>query len=238
MKYDLVIIGATAAALGLAKTVESSLSTLIVNKTEMVAYEFVHTFRQPEVYAQGAIYHKAFKELKADVLLGTEIAGMTRGKEGSYVLELYNTAGFQTVEAARLVNTTAEAPEVQLQSKSLNALLIQQQGKPVPEVEWEAFSLVPEAKNHAYSTAILKLACSEKETVAEARHRLVETWLSRPEALGEWKIAAIAFAFEATIEKKEVHAEDSHIHLISTAYAGPEESQTAGIQLGRSLLAC
>lgn len=238
MKYDLVIVGATAAALGLAKTVQSRLSTLIVNKTEMVAYEFVNTFREPEVYAQGACYHKAFKELEADVLLGTEVAGITRSAEGGYVLELYNTAGFQTVEASRLVDTTAEAQEVQLQGKSLNALLIQQQGKPVPDVEWEGFTLVPEAQSHAYRTVILKMACPEEETVAAARHRLVEAWLSRPEALGEWKIAAIAFAFEIKPVQGEHLAEDGRRFLVSAAYAGPAQSEEAGIQLGRGLLAC
>ncbi|MFM9328190.1 hypothetical protein [Paenibacillus mesotrionivorans] len=238
MRYDLVIIGATAAALGLAKTVQSGLSTLIVNQTEMVAYEFVNTFREPEVYARGAFYHKAFKELEADVLLGTEVAGMTRSAEGGYVLELYNTAGFQTVETSRLVDTTAEAPEVRLQGKSLNALLIQQQGKSVPDMEWEAFSLVPEAQSHAYSTAILKMACPEGETVATARHRLVEAWLSRPEALGEWEIAAIAFVFEQIPVQGKFMAEDGRRFLVSAAYAGPAQSEEAGIQLGRSLLAC
>jgi hypothetical protein len=238
MKYDLVIIGATSAALGLAKTVQSSLRTLIVNKTEMVAYEFVNTFREPEVYARGAFYHKAFKELEADVLLGSEVAAITRSPEGGYVLEMYNTAGFQTVEASQVVDTTAEASGVRLQGKTLNALLIQQQGKSVPDVEWEGISLMPEAHRHAYSTAILKMDCPEEETVAAARHRLVEAWLSRPEALGEWKIAAIAFAIEHIPVQGELLAEDGRRFLISAAYTGPAQSEEAGIQLGRSLLAC
>lgn len=238
MKVDLVIIGATAAALGLAKTVQSNLKTLIVNKTEMVAYEFVNAFQQPEVYAQGALFHKEFRELEADVLLGTEVVGITRSPEGGYALELYNTAGFQTVEASQVVDTTTDSPEIQLQGKTLNALIIQQQGKPVPTVEWEGFTLVPETHSQAYSTAILKLACPRSETVAAARHRLVEAWLSRPSALAEWKIAAIAFAFEHTPVQGEIKADDGRRFLISAAYAGPAESQNAGIQLGRSLLAC
>lgn len=238
MKYDLVIIGATAAALGLAKTVQSNLKTLIVNKTEMVAYEFVNAFQQPEVYAQGALFYKKFRELEADMLLGTEVVGITRSPEGGYALELYNTAGFQTVEASQVVDTTTDSPEIQLQGKTLNALIIQQQGNPVPAVEWEGITLVPENHNQTYSTAILKLACPRSETVAEARHRLVESWLSRPSALTDWKIAAIAFAFEHIPVQEEIKADDGRRFLISAAYAGPAESENAGIQLGRSLLAC
>ncbi|MDF2935149.1 MAG: hypothetical protein K0Q90_522 [Paenibacillaceae bacterium] len=238
MRYDLVIIGATTAALGLAKTVQSSLKTLIVNKTEMVAYEFVNAFQQPEVYARGAFFYKEFRELTADVLLGTEVAGITRSPDGDYVLELYNTAGFQTVKASQMVDTTAEAPEASLQGKTLNALLIQQQGNPVPDVEWEGVALVPETRTQAYSTAILKLSCPEAETVAAARHRLIESWLARPKTLGEWKIAAIAFTFEHIAVQGELKADDGRRFLVSAAYAGPAESEEAGIQLGRSLLAC
>lgn len=238
MKFDLVIIGATAAALGVAKTVQSSLKTLIVNKTEMVAYEFVNAFQQPEVYARGAFFYKEFRELQADVLLGTEVAGITRKPEGGFVLELFNTAGFQTVEADRVVDTTTDSPEVPLHGKRLNALIIQQQGKPVPAVEWEGFALVPETRSQVYSTAILKLACRPEDTVAGARHRLVEAWLARPEALEDWKIAAIAFAFEHIPAQGETKADDGRHYLISAAYAGPAESEDAGIQLGRSLLAC
>lgn len=236
MKVDLVIIGATAAALGLAKTVQTTLKTLIVNKTEMVAYEFVNAFRQPEVYARGAFFYKEFRELQADVLLGTEVTGITPKPEGGYVLELYNTAGFQTVEAAQVVDTTTDS--VSGKAKTLNALIIQQQGKPVPAAEWEGFTLVPEIHSQTYSTAILKLACPPEETVAEARHRLVEAWLNRPQALRDWKIAAMAFVFEEIPVQGELQADDGRVFLISAAYAGPDESEQAGIQLGRSLSAC
>lgn len=108
----------------------------------------------------------------------------------------------------------------------------------MPDVEWEGFSLVSEAQSHAYSTAILKMECPEEEMVAAARHRLVEAWISRPEALGEWKIAAIAFVFEHIPVQGELMAGDGRRFLVSTAYAGPAQSEEAGIQLGRSLLAC
>lgn len=238
MKVDLVIIGATAAALGLAKTVQATLKTLIVNKTEMVAYEFVNAFQQPEVYARGAFFYKEFRELQAQVLLGTEVTGITPKPEGGYVLELYNTAGFQTIEASRVVDTTTDSVPSTAKAKTLNALIIQQQGKPVPAVEWEGFTLVPEAHSQTYSTAILKLACPAEDTVAIARHRLVEAWLNRPEALGGWKIAAIAFAFEELPAQVEAKANDGRILLVSAAYEGPVQSEDAGIQLGRSLLAC
>ncbi|MDF2927554.1 MAG: hypothetical protein K0R57_6468 [Paenibacillaceae bacterium] len=235
MQYDLVIIGATTAALGLAKTVQSSLKTLIVNKTEMVAYDFVNSYKKPGVYAQGAAYNKEFRELGADILLGTEVVSVTKRENGGYTLELLGVGGFQTVETKQLVDTTLEREEG-ISGKSFNALIIQQKGEPVPEVEWPGVTLVAEAHQELYTTAILKLDCALDWSVAEARHQLVDRWLKRPEALKEWKMAAIAFCFEER-SAAGVRKKDEGYHVLPAAgYTEPEASADAGVQLGRSLV--
>jgi hypothetical protein len=235
MQYDLVIVGATTAALGLAKTVQSNLKTLIVNSTEMVAYEFVNSYKLPGMYARGAMYSKEFRELDADILLGTEIVGTTKRENGGYVLELLGVGGFRTVETGFVVDTTT-GHEGGLSGKSLNALIIQQGGEPVPQLDWSGTVLLEEEHKELYTTAILKFDCALDWTVAEARHQLVDHWLRRPHVLESWRMAAIAFCFEEQVtEGSRVKVEGYHI-LPSAYYAEPEKSVNAGIQLGRSLV--
>lgn len=235
MQYDLVIIGATAAALGLAQTVKESLRTLIVNRTEMVVYEFVNTYKLSGVYSRGAVYNREFRELGVDVLLGTEVAGITKKPGGGYVLEILNTGGFQTVEAAAVVDTTIEE-EASLAGKSLNALIIHQSGADLPQLDWKGITLIPEQHEHAYTTAILKLSCPVEWSLAEARHRLVDAWLKRPEELKEWRMATIAFSFEELPVQVQKVKDERYVLLSSAGFNSPEASVEAGVQLGRSLV--
>ncbi|MBD2846603.1 hypothetical protein IDH44_15490 [Paenibacillus sp. IB182496] len=233
MTYDLIIVGATTTALGVAQAVQGRLKTLIVNATEMVAYEFVNTYKQPELYTQGAAYNAQFRELEADVLLGTEVVSVAKSADGGYTLELLGPGGYRTVTGARLVDTTLER-EAAAEGKSLNALLIQQQGEPLPALQWPGMELVPETHDHAYTTAILKFDCAPQWDVAEARHRLVEAWLERPEALQSWRMAAIAFCFDERTQAGQWAEGTRYAVLPAAAYARPEESIAAGGELGRS----
>lgn len=237
MSYDLVIIGATTTALGLAQAVQGSLKTLIVNATEMVAYDFVSSYKQPEVYTQGALYNRQFRDLSADVLLGTDVVSVTKREDGSgYTLELLNTGGFTTVETKRVVDTTLSR-EDELAGKSLNAIIIQQKGESLPSLEWPGFAIVSEQHEHKYSSAILKFDCAPDWTVAEARHRLIDAWLERPEPLQSWRMAAIAFCFEErTMTSGQRTRDDGYMVLPAAGFAEPEESVAAGNELGRSLI--
>ncbi|WP_168120384.1 hypothetical protein [Paenibacillus sp. HB172176] len=238
MSYDLVIIGATTTALALAQTVQGSLKTLIVNATEMVAFDFVGNYKQPEVYTQGAAYNKKFRDLEADVLLGTDVVSVTKRENGNgYTLELLSAGGFYTIETKRVVDTTLEREEG-LSGKSLNAIIIQQKGEPMPSLQWPGFAIVTEHHEHKYSTAILKFDCAPDWTVAEARHRLIDAWLERPEPLQSWKMAAIAFFFEERTTLGQRTRDEGYMALPAASFAEPEESLAAGIVLGRSLVAC
>ncbi|MGG1516635.1 hypothetical protein ABE504_14550 [Paenibacillus oryzisoli] len=238
MSYDLVIIGATTTALGLAQTVQGSLKTLIVNATEMVAYDVVNNYKQPEVYTQGAAYNKQFRDLQADVLLGTDVVRVTKRENGGgYILELLNIGDFRTVEAKFVVDTTMEREET-LTGKSLNAIIIQQKGEKLPLLTWPGFSIVSEQHEHKYRSAILKFDCAPDWNVAEARHRLIDLWLERPEPLQNWKIAAMAFCFEERTTSGLRTRDVGYTALPAASFAEPEESIAAGIELGRSLITC
>lgn len=234
--YDLVVIGATAAALGLARTVKSALKTLIVNRTEMVAYEWVNCYKQPGSYTQGAAYCKEFLELEVDIRLGTEVISIVKQPCGRYAVELFGTGGYETAEARIMVDTTTER-EAERSGQSLNALIIQQTGAALPELAWPGFRLVAEAHQETYSTAILKMACDQDATLAAARHQLVERWLARPAELANWRMAAIAFCFEEYVATGW-REKDTGYHLLPSAYyESPRECEDAGACLGRSLIA-
>ncbi|NLC43143.1 MAG: hypothetical protein GX783_02540 [Clostridiales bacterium] len=127
MQYDLVIIGTTVAALGLADTVKQDLKTLIINPTEMVAYEYMNTYKLPDVYSKGAEYYKEFQELGVDILLNTEISKIHEEENATYCLEVFTGTGFSTIKANAIVDTTER--EVDIIEKSLNCLLVNKPGE-------------------------------------------------------------------------------------------------------------
>lgn len=233
MQYDLVIVGATTAALGLAKSVRTNLRTLIVNKTEMVAYDVVHSYKLPEEYTRGAAYCKEFLELGIDILLGSEVVSIAAREGGRYAVELLGTGGFRTAETRLIVDTTTGG--VQVSGKTLNALILHP-GEEVPRLEWPGVELVAETHKEAYKTAILKMDCPLDWTFAEARHQLVDRWLQRPSPLESWRMAAIAYCFEERVTEAGRRMDEGYYTLPSAYYAGPEESMEAGERLGRSLV--
>jgi hypothetical protein len=217
-----------------AQAAQNRMKTLIVHSTEMVACDFVNSYKKPGLYAQGAAYCKQFLELNADVLLATEIVSVAKREGGGYTLQLHGVGGCRTAETRMLVDTTLER-EGGLSGKSLNALIIQQQGKPLPPLQWPGVALVPETHGESYHTAILKFECDPDWDVAKARHRLVDAWLHRPEPLLEWRMAAIAFCFEERTSAIRRMKDENYAILPAAAFAEPEISIAAGIELGRSL---
>ena len=135
MQYDLVIIGTTVAALGLADTVKQDLKTLIINLTEMVAYEYMNTYKLPDVYSKGAEYYKKFQDLGVDILLNTEVSKIHEEENDTYCLEVFTGTSFSTVKAKTLVDTTER--EVDVIEKSLNCLLV---NKPVEDSALNIYS--------------------------------------------------------------------------------------------------
>lgn len=235
VNYDLVILGATTTGLGLAQAVQRRKKTLIVNATEMVAYDVVNSYKQPGVYTRGAAYNKQFLDLQADVLLGTRTISIETDHSG-YVLRLHGSGGYQTVRTEKLVDTTLERSGKQV-VKTLNAVIIQPQGAELPAVQWTGIKLVAEEQTHAYRTAILKLECEQSWTVDQARHRLANRWALRPEELASWRIASIAHVFDQWTGDRPAQLAEGYMYLPAEAYAEPEESLLAGVELGRSWMA-
>ena len=234
MHYDLVIIGATVTALGIAKTAKASCKTLILNRTEMVAYEHVYTFKSPGVYSQGAQYYKEFYDLGADILLRTEITEINKDEEG-YTLEIFNNAGFQKVHAKILVDTTTER-ETEISEKSLNSILVNRKKSVFPKIEWNNFLFIDE-NDEKFNTVIMKYNCDVNLSIYEARHRLIDLWQQRPKELDGWVIAAIGFAFEEKPLNRYIKKDENYYIIPSAYFDTPAASMEAGEELGRRLTA-
>lgn len=232
MQYDLVIVGTTIAGLGLAKTVKQDQKVLIVNSTEMAAYEFVNTYKLTGVYSQGAEYYKKFLNLGVDILLASEITWVhNTGKE--HHLEIFSGTGFLQVKAKTLVDTTERYADIM--EKSLNCLLVNKCKGNIIEDCFEGISLIPEPDEHL-GLMIMKYKCPVEMNMLNARHKLIDFWRNRPKNLYDWKIASIGCCFEVqpVFGLKEIS--QNHILLPSAYYNTPDESYKAGMELGRRLL--
>ncbi|NLB41902.1 MAG: hypothetical protein GX815_06515 [Clostridiales bacterium] len=263
MQYDLVIIGTTVAALGLAKTVKQDLKTLIINPTEMVAYEYMNTYKLPDVYSKGAEYYKKFQDLGADILLNTEVSKIHEEENDTYWLEVFTGTSVSTVKATTIVDTTVR--EADVIEKSLNCLLV---NKPdvnsAVNINFKAdlnVTEIDDAKDSNDSNEslreffaditgvsfvhqpdenlelqIMKLECPVEMSMLDARHKLIDFWRNRPQALHAWKIANIAFGFEYKLAFGLKEVSHNYTLLPSAYYNTPEESFQAGVELGRRLL--
>jgi len=256
-----VILGATSAALGLAKEIKQEYKTLIVNRTSMVAYEFVNAYKmganwekEPEsefgktikeelikekiitdqgayIYSAGPIFYKAFKDLNIDVLLETELVSVE--KEGNeYIIYAYNVGGYDTIKAKYIIDTTEK--EVGIIRKSLNSLLVNKKKDDFPSIEMNGIEIYREADN-IINTAVLKYNCPLDIPLYEARHQIIEIWRNRPKEVSDWKIAAIGLCFDITPEAGFKQIDKCHVALPSAYYDNPIAAIDAGVKLGRRI---
>ena len=196
LEYDLVIIGATSAALGIASEVRNRYRTLILNATSMVAYEFINAYKpganwekEPEteparvlrerlvseniirsgnahIYSAGPVFYKAFRALQADILLETGLVSAEE-KEGGYELSVYHVGGFQTVHAGCMIDTTER--EAGIRRKSLNCLLVnKEKSEPFPALSPEEALSLEGADFHPDGDEVLNSAIMKISAPAAA----------------------------------------------------------------------
>ncbi|MDW7657482.1 MAG: hypothetical protein SCM11_09955 [Bacillota bacterium] len=219
--YDLIILGATSLALGLTGAMSSEKKrVLVIEKTEMVASEFIAAFRPGKswsadlqtslalsirnsmirqgflvgdaacAYAAGPIFYWALHDLSADLLLDTAIIAIRKTHTG-YELDCQAAGSHMTVKTKEIIDTTAD--RIALQSKSLHAILACQAGETsLPQADGRFVFRLDTVLEPP--TVILEMPCPIDESLTAARHRLIELFIALPET-GSWKIAAIANCF-------------------------------------------
>lgn len=262
MNYDYVIFGVTSAALGIANELKQKYKILIINKTSMVAYEFINAYKlgtnwedAPEselgkaiekelvnekiitdknvyIYSAGAMFYKAFKALDVDILLETQIAGIQK-TEDNYELSIYNVSGYSTIKTKYMIDTTEK--EVPIKRNSLNCLLINKKNEQFPSIALNGVDFFIE-QGDTLKTVIMKYACPIDASIYTIRHKLIELWQQRPKAVSDWMIATIGLCFDSTPEVGFKQVGKDYIALSSSYYDNPLAAIDAGVKLGRRIL--
>ena len=262
MDYDLAILDASGAALGLAEALQSQYRILVLNRTAMVAAEFVNAFRpcvgrlipgspparailsgleqerllafdQCRVYSAGPLLDHAFSQLTCDQRYETDLLAMEPAP-GGYELEIVNRSGTRKIKTRVLVDTRDTALP---NPRTLNAILVSRDTAAPTPPDSGAMTFFREA-DPTPPTAILQLACSQSESLFAARHRLIESWASVANQNPAWKIAAIALAFAVVPDASSPVAlkePSGWIRLPSAAFPNLLAAIDAGYRLGKEL---
>jgi len=262
MDYDLVILDASGAALGLAEALQGQYRVLVLNRTAMVAAEFINAFRpctgrlsavspparailsgleqerllvydQCRLYSAGPLLHHAFSKLTCDQLYETDLLA-AEPAPGGYELEIVNRSGIHKIKTRILVDTRDTALP---NPRTLNAILVSRDPATPTPPDGGAMTFFRET-DPTPPTAILQLACSRDESLFAARHRLIESWQLIAAQNPAWRIAAIALAFAALPDASSPGAfkdPSDRVFLPSAAFPNLLAAIDAGYRLGKEL---
>jgi hypothetical protein len=275
MDVDVVILEATSVSLGLAAALQERCRVLLINRTALVAPEFINSFKpegnipdfvesppgieilsdlkqeglvengQCRLYSTGPHFYRAFSRLTIDQWFETDLIEMTR-KDRGYSLKVMNQSGICSVNA-RVVIDTRNA-KLEKKSKTLNALLVSRDPHArIPE-NTRTVSFIRE-RDSKPSTVLMRITCTDHESLFTARHRLIESWQDIAETYPQWKIAAIALVFDITpltaldeiVRDKtkcfwERSEEPGLIYLPGSGFSHPLTAIDAGYRLGKALI--
>lgn len=255
--YDVIIMGATAAALGLAEALRGRAKVLIIHDTQMVAGEFVSAFRSGSgwdkppvsppaavlrkalkgeglldgdirIYSAGPVMCRAFEALEADLLLDTAMTGMNADGDG-WELSLINGGGHSRVGGRIYVDTTVDGKPVK--SRRLRAILTTDQAQAVPPKDGDGLRFVMESGGNP-PVVHAAYDCAAGDSLMTARHGLIETWRRRND--GIWRMAAIALCFDEMPEDG-VSVEGNRAALPSALYPNILSAVDAGYEFAGRL---
>ncbi len=219
-RLPVLICGAT--ALGVAAAVRMGNRAVLVEKSGLVAWEFAASFEPGEgpweavssegrelqeelfrrevlssrgTHIQGAapVFFRIIRDMGIMVHFLTQVADI-RQQGDAYAVTLVDSAGFHTLRAAAILDTTSlgetrSQPERGF-CKSLNAVLAPAGPEFQPPVSRNPFvSVVPGNFSDEY---YLRYRLEPTDTLAEARRKLFSFWEKREPGLAGWQIAAVS----------------------------------------------
>jgi hypothetical protein len=264
LKYDIVVLGATCAALGLAGQIKEKYKILIIHDTTMIAGEFIGAYNtgsnwkyEPKeyltkeirneliernimnekgvsIYSAGSIFNKGFRELGIDILLDTKVLNIKRSDE-TYIIELFNCAGHSKIEADFIIDTgTERLSKTDIVTKSLNCILSNKEKDRFPDFSHKDI-VFEEEQDDKFNTVIMKLNCSLESIMYKDRQLLIDLWRQMPESLKPWKIAAIGLCHEIKPSFDYKQIQNNYILMPGAYYANPLIAMDEGAAKGRSL---
>lgn len=261
MHYDVLIIGATCAALGIAQALDDRARVVIVDSGAMVAGEFVNSFRpcehaqlKPETdagrqvldmlvrydavheanaafYPAGCVFCKALAQLSADILLDTQILSVEERQEG-YEVSAFGCAGHMNISAAVVIDTTYNASIIK--EKSLNCLLVSKDAQ-VPAFLNNGSIRIYALSDAQPRKAIARMVVSADTDLFAARHMLVDFLHDNAAQMSGWKVCAIALCFDVRCETPQVNTGHNRYWLPSASFSDPIAAIDGGYALGRSV---
>ena len=232
--YDVIVLGATFAAAGIAQTLKKN--CLILEQCLQAGCEFFGALNfgsdyesSPESEEAKALY-QGFKDTniyscdkliyshlsEADVLFGTRLVKAERTEKG-FSCVTYGVDGFCTYEAKRVIDTRS-CDEISA-SKTFNMLIESDEKPEFSGVE----SLKTGVENHYVLRVPVPLSCGYSEARIKAR-TVIHSFSENQ------RLILLASLFDYQIKKDYEKHCDGIIHLPSKAYKNPILAFEAGVK--------
>lgn len=247
MKCELLVVGATASAIGIALKQKC----VIIEKTQMAVSEFLNSYTVCDgfnadfvtveskkikeymqkrnlifgdggkVYSAAPVFNNIIKENNLNVLLDTDIKSIEKTEYG-YKVTIYNRGGYDVIETKKIVDTTTESITIT-------------KDKRVPLLERSLNLLVANPdniplpdrihddieffKNPGSNDFIMKFYT--KERLQKARNQVIDIWQSRDSIYRNLKIISIAFCIDGKPAEPFKKVDNNHYLMTSSYYPNP-----------------
>lgn len=248
-RYDVIVLGATFAAAGLAQVLGSRCLVLEAGPTagteflgalhfgddyaaplqSDAAKELREEFEQRGAFSDGRIclldcaapFYRRWQE--KELLLNTAVAGIEKNAEGFAVLS-HGTAGFRRWQAACIIDTRAARQDIVC--KTFNALIAGREGNAAPP---QGISV----QRWGYEGDwVLQCPVAADADPAAAR-AVLEAQL---EQLAQHRLLMIAEDFACTVSAAGPYLREGIVQLPSCAYRNPLLAFDAGVLYGEEVL--
>ncbi|MBR3942345.1 MAG: hypothetical protein IKJ55_03220 [Clostridia bacterium] len=242
MQYEIIVLGATFAAAGIAQKYGDA--CLIAERSTCAGYEFLNAlsfgtdYKNAPLSEEGKMLFKAFESKGAfqgdriclydcapllykqladkQVLLNTEIVSVKKTDSG-FVCTLHGVSGYKTVTAKQVVDTRVHVETVQ--SKTLNFSLD-------VEKEFSGIDGMLAEKWGFERNMVMRCPLEKNASFAEARNKILDAVLQLPEDI---KLLSIADCFDYTLPETCETQADGMVYLPSKAYKNPVLAFDAGV---------
>lgn len=247
-KYDLIIIGATFEAFGIADSFKGT--KLVIEEKAKPGYEFIDSFhngtdydKEPET-KEG----KEFKEFldekdmlgkiyvpewaaylsswicrkNTPVLLMTNVLKITE-YDGGYRLTVFNTEGINEFYAKQVIDTRTK----DFCGKTLGAAIY--------SGRFESFHEDMKITGLTDTLTVVEVDVPDDFTYAKGREKFYEIWKNRPEQYAGCLVAAVADIFFKKSPVKDRKISDNYTEVYSTYFANPLLAYDGGAKIGGGL---
>jgi len=245
--YNVIVLGATFAAAGLAAVYGDA--CMILEDRPQAGYEFINAIKfgtdyatQPQseeakkmqklleekgAFAEGRVNLFPFGSLiyrqltGKNVLLNVKTVSI-RQVDAGFEVEVYGVSGYRTFKAKRIIDTTAN--RIKLSKKTLNLLMAE-----LPPAGILPAEALEEAWGHP-GQCVAKIPVAKDADYPQARQAVAAFLRQLPESC---KMITFADCFDCQTEGAYPVERDGVVYLPSVGYANPVLAFDGGVLFGR-----